>query len=90
MLSVFLDSDQGFYEEKLIHDIFHVRNYSQYARPVLEDTESLSVDFGLTLKQIIQLVRPCLRTKYNPLHQPLDTPHSSVDWIGLDDMILML
>ncbi len=49
------DSSQGPSEEKLIMDIFE--KYNKYSRPVKKENESLEVSFGLTLQQIIEVVR---------------------------------
>ena len=48
-------SYQGQYEEKLIQDLFEV--YEPLSRPVSKENESLEVDFGLSLLQIVNVVR---------------------------------
>lgn len=50
-------SEQGHYEEKLIDDIFHSRMYNKLARPVKNESEALSIRFGVSLQQIIDVVR---------------------------------
>ncbi len=54
------DSHQGPSEEKLIWDIFGKDNekYNNLARPVKDESESLEVKFGISLQQIIDVVRP--------------------------------
>ena len=52
-----LESSQGWYEEKLIDDIFTGRRYNKLARPVENETEALRVNFGLSLQQVVDLVR---------------------------------
>ena len=51
------DSQQGYHEEKLINDIFNKRMYNQYARPVENETDALEVLFGISLQQIVDVVR---------------------------------
>ena len=50
-------SEQGHYEEKLINDIFHSRMYNKLARPVENESEAITVTFGVSLQQIIDVVR---------------------------------
>ena len=42
-------------EDRLLEDLF--KSYNPAARPVLEDSKSVEVKFGLTLRQIIDVVR---------------------------------
>jgi len=42
----------------LINDIFEQRRYVKYARPVLQETDALNVEFGISLQQIIDVVSP--------------------------------
>ena len=44
------------YEEAIIHEIFRNRDYSNLARPVENELESLEVSFGSALQQIIDVV----------------------------------
>ena len=53
----FAESEQGYYEEKLIEDIFKTRNYQKLARPVENESDALVVKFGLSLQQIVDVVR---------------------------------
>ncbi len=46
---------EGPHEERLINDIFE--KYEKYARPVANEDDALEVGFGLSLQQIIDVVR---------------------------------
>ncbi|XP_076322928.1 neuronal acetylcholine receptor subunit alpha-7-like isoform X2 [Tachypleus tridentatus] len=47
------DSNQGFYERKLINDL--MRDYNLLERPVANESEPLLLSFGLTLQQLIDV-----------------------------------
>ena len=51
------DSYEGYHEERLINDIFEKRKYTPYARPVENELDALDVNFGISLQQIIDVVR---------------------------------
>ena len=69
-----LESRQGPHEERLISEIFDNRNYQNLARPVGEETEPLEVNFGISLQQIIEVVRQrplaCACAKHTLLADP--------------------
>ncbi len=44
----------GFYEKKLLNDL--MRHYNYLERPVLNESQSLMLTFGITLQQIIDVV----------------------------------
>ena len=48
------DSTRGTHEERLINHILSQNN--MYARPVKEETDTLRVEFGISLQQIIDVV----------------------------------
>ncbi len=52
-----LESLGGVYEERLIQNILHGRNYSNLARPIEDESLSLQVTFDLSLQQIVTVVR---------------------------------
>lgn len=52
-----LDSRQGEHEARLINDILDPESYNPLARPAHMENESLQVEFGLTLLQIVDVVR---------------------------------
>jgi len=43
-------------ERRLLNDLFVVGTYNKLERPVLNETEALTVKFGLTIQQIIDVV----------------------------------
>ncbi len=45
----------GFYEKKLLNDL--MRHYNYLERPVLNESDALMLTFGITLQQIIDVVR---------------------------------
>jgi len=47
---------QGAMERRLLNDLFITRDYNKLERPVLNETEALTVEFGLTIQQIIDVV----------------------------------
>jgi len=47
---------QGAMERRLLNDLFTTRDYNKLERPVLNETEALTVAFGLTIQQIIDVV----------------------------------
>lgn len=47
----------GPHEEKLIEEIFTKRRYNRLARPVAKEQDALEVKFGVTLQQIVEVVR---------------------------------
>ena len=49
------ESKQGPSEERLIMDLFE--RYNKYSRPVQNENDSLEVNFGISLQQIIDVVR---------------------------------
>ncbi len=53
------ETQQGPSEERLIWDIFghSGENYNKFSRPVRNENDSLEVKFGLSLQQIIDVVR---------------------------------
>jgi len=53
---------QGAMERRLLNDLFTTRDYNKLERPVLNETEALTVDFGLTIQQIIDVVSTDLLT----------------------------
>jgi len=44
-------------ERRLLNDLFITRDYNKLERPVLNETDALAVKFGLTIQQIIGVVR---------------------------------
>jgi len=50
-------SRQGAMERRLLNDLFITRDYNKLERPVLNETDALTVKFGLTIQQIIDVVR---------------------------------
>jgi len=48
---------QGAMERRLLNELFITRDYNKLERPVLNETEALTVRFGLTIQQIIDVVR---------------------------------
>jgi len=46
-------------ERRLLNDLFITRDYNKLERPVLNETDALAVKFGLTIQQIIGVVRSC-------------------------------
>ena len=53
----FTGSYQGPHEKKLLDELFTRRGHNKLERPVFNDSEALAVQFGLTLQQIIEVVR---------------------------------
>jgi hypothetical protein len=57
---IFVDScsvsQQGVMERRLLNDLLIHRSYNKLERPVYNETEPLTVVFGLTLQQIIDVV----------------------------------
>ena len=51
------DAVPGPHEERLIDDIFSRRRYNRLSRPVAKETDALEVVFGLSLQQIVEVVR---------------------------------
>lgn len=51
------ESHQGPHEERLINDLLNPYRYNPLARPVENESEALDVKFGLSLQQIVDLVR---------------------------------
>ena len=47
---------QGAMERRLLNDLFITREYNKLERPVRNETEALTVEFGLTIQQIIDVV----------------------------------
>jgi len=47
---------QGAMERRLLNDLFTTRDYNKLERPVFNETEALTVEFGLTIQQIIDVV----------------------------------
>ena len=59
---------QGAMERRLLNDLFTTRDYNKLERPVVNETEALTVEFGLTIQQIIDVVSTdfrCLHVKCN-------------------------
>lgn len=54
-LFAFTDSLQGVHERKLLNHLLN--NYNSLERPVANESDALEVKFGLTLQQIIDVVR---------------------------------
>ena len=52
---LFAGSEQGRHEKRLLDDLF--RYYNKLERPVANESDSLPVSFGMTLQQIIDVVR---------------------------------
>lgn len=53
---------QGPHEKKLLNHL--LSNYNTLERPVANESEALQVRFGLTLQQIIDVVRVCVKHNY--------------------------
>jgi len=51
------DCEGGPEEERLLNDLFTDNQYRQLARPVANDNDTLEVLFGLSLQQIVDVVR---------------------------------
>lgn len=51
------EARQGPQEERLIDDLLVRRRYNQLARPVSKESDALEVEFGLSLQQIVDVVR---------------------------------
>lgn len=51
------DSMQGPHEKRLLNHLLSMDNYNILERPVANESEPLQVKFGLTLQQIIDVVR---------------------------------
>jgi len=49
-------------ERRLLNELFVTRAYNKLERPVLNESESLTVKFGLTIQQIIDVVSAYLST----------------------------
>jgi len=47
---------QGATERRLLNDLFNTGDYNKLERPVLNESEALTVRFGLTIQQIIDVV----------------------------------
>jgi len=43
-------------ERRLLYDLFTTRDYNKLERPVPNETDPLTVQFGLTIQQIIDVV----------------------------------
>ncbi len=52
----FVDCQASKYERALLKKLFH-SNYDKNERPVVNDTDAVVVVFGLTLNQIVDVVR---------------------------------
>jgi hypothetical protein len=53
-----VESSVGNHEERLLRDLgFADGSYLPYARPAKVESESVEVEFGLSLQQIIDVVR---------------------------------
>ena len=48
---------QGVMERRLLNELFITRDYNKLERPVFNETDALTVLFGLTIQQIIDVVR---------------------------------
>lgn len=57
-----IGSHQGPHEKRLLNNLLN--NYNILERPVSNETEALSVRFGLTLQQIIDVVRTLEHFEY--------------------------
>jgi len=44
-------------ERRLLNELFITRDYNKLERPVLNESDALTVLFGLTIQQIIDVVR---------------------------------
>ena len=53
---VFAASHQGIHEKRLLEELFETRKYNKLERPAANDSEPVTVTFGLTLQQIIDVV----------------------------------
>jgi len=58
LATLFVDtvSQQGAMERRLLNDLFITGTYNKLERPVLNESEALTVKFGLTIQQIIDVV----------------------------------
>ena len=57
LLLIEFEVNGGAHEERLIDEIFEQRRYNKHARPVLDERDALNIDFGITMQQIIDVVR---------------------------------
>ena len=53
----FLETDGGEYERSLLQDL--LRFYNSLERPVFNESDAVELQLGLTLQQIIDVVRFC-------------------------------
>jgi len=60
---------QGAMERRLLNDLFTDRDYNKLERPVLNETDALTVKFGLTIQQIIDVVSTELTILGRIMHQ---------------------
>ena len=67
-----VDSEQGEHESRLINKL--IEEVNQYARPVLNEMEAVNVAFGLSLSQIIDVVRSPLYSE-----STAQTVYSTID-----------
>lgn len=51
----FADAEGGYHEKRLLHDLLDPYNILE--RPVVNESDPLQLSFGLTLMQIIDVVR---------------------------------
>ena len=52
---LFAGSNGGPYEKELLNTLF--KNYNPQNRPVLNESSPITITFGVTLQQIVDLVR---------------------------------
>ena len=57
---ILAETHSGPNEKRLLEDLFILRKYNVLERPVANESHALDVFFGLTLQQIIDVVRNLL------------------------------
>ena len=65
ILSVETVTHQGAMERRLLNDLFTTGTYNKLERPVLNESDALTVKFGLTIQQIIDVVSTKFFLVYN-------------------------
>ena len=56
-LSYYLGAESGIHERRLLTDLLDNSGYNKLERPVINESEAVVLSFGLTLQQIIDVVR---------------------------------
>ena len=62
-ISFNLGAESGIHERRLLTDLLDNSGYNKLERPVINESEAVVLSFGLTLQQIIDVVRFILQIR---------------------------